>query len=74
MTLDSKIITKKSELDFLNEILDKPKKSQLLYRGSEHNFSALKFHELCDSYPHTLTIVKNEFKKIIGGYTPLIWN
>ena len=50
------------------------KKAQLLYRASEHNFSAKTFHKLCDDNTHTLTLIETEFGKIIGGYSPLSWN
>lgn len=46
---------------------------KLLYRASENKFSMEKFYEKCSNIPHTLILVKTEFNKIIGGYTPLIW-
>jgi hypothetical protein len=51
-----------------------PVKFSLLYRASEFNFSAAEFHKVCDNIPNTLTIVRTEFDKVIGGYTPLAWN
>lgn len=48
-------------------------KANLLYRASQHDFSAHKFHELCDGHTNTLTIIITEHDKIIGGYTPLPW-
>ena len=47
---------------------------QLLFRASEHGFKAAKFHEKCDNTSHTLTLVRTEFGKTIGGYTPIHWN
>jgi hypothetical protein len=37
-------------------------------------FSAFAFHQICDNIAHTLVLVRTEFGKTIGGYTPLIWN
>ena len=54
--------------------LKNPSKITLLFRGSEHKYSAEKFHDMCDNIPHTLTLVRTEFKKTIAGYTPLMWN
>lgn len=30
----------------------------LLFRASEHNFLASKFHEACDNKEHTFTLIK----------------
>ena len=51
----------------------KVKSLKLLYRASDYGFLVSKFHEKCDGIPHTLTVLKNNFNKIVGGYTPLTW-
>jgi hypothetical protein len=51
-----------------------PQSAKLLYRASENNFKADKFHEKCDSIPHTLTLCETVHGKVIGGYTPLVWS
>ena len=33
-----------------------------------------KFHEKCDNIPHTLTLCETIYGKVIGGYTPLVWD
>ena len=38
-----------------------------------NDFSVEKFHDACDGISHTVTLVKTQFGKIIGGYTPLTW-
>ena len=48
--------------------------SKLLFRGSEHNFSAAQFHKHCDGIENTLVIIKTEFDKVIGGSTPDKWH
>ena len=45
----------------------------MLFRASDHGFSIKKFHENCDGVPDTLTILKNEFGNVLGGYTPVEW-
>lgn len=44
-----------------------------MFRASENNFSVKEFHKLCDGIPNTLTLVKTEFNKVIGGFTPIPW-
>jgi hypothetical protein len=51
-----------------------PQSAKLLYRASENNFKADKFHEKCDNIPHTLTLCETVHGKVIGGYTPLVWD
>lgn len=50
------------------------KSAKLLYRASENDSKADKFHEKCDKIPHTLTLCETVHGKVIGGYTPLIWD
>jgi hypothetical protein len=51
-----------------------PQSAKLLYRASENNFKAHKFHEKCDDIHHTLTLCETVHGKVIGGYTPLAWD
>ena len=46
---------------FLSTALNHPKALKLLFRGSEHGFSALAFHECCDNIANTFTIDNNHF-------------
>ena len=58
-----------------NDLFDKKlTKTNLLYKGSENNFSSKKFHELCDNKGPTITIIKSEFDKIFGGFIFNSWN
>jgi hypothetical protein len=51
-----------------------PYEFKLLLRGSRDGFTPIKFHELCDNIPHTVTFIKIKgTEEIIGGYNPLIW-
>ena len=47
---------------------------QLLYRGSEQNFSASVFHILCDKQGPTITIMKSKSGRIFGGFTRQHWD
>lgn len=68
------LITKEFEdIKLLIDSLNKPKSFKLLFRASQHNFESSKFHQLCDGKENTLTLIKTEFGKIIGGFTPLAW-
>ena len=51
----------------------KLKSLRLIFRASQHNFSAAEFHRHCDEVPHTLVLVRSEAGKTFGGYTPLKW-
>lgn len=46
------------KIDFIKESLDYPKKLKLLFTASEHSFKASQFHAVCDSVPHTFTLVE----------------
>ena len=71
--LKSTLVTAKDDIRFVLEQLNCPRKLNLLYRASEHQFSIAKFHQLCDNTCKTLTIFKTEFGRLIGGYTPVSW-
>lgn len=59
--------------NFSDGIETLPKKLCLLYRASEHNFSASKFHQLCDGKGPTLTIIRSTSKTLFGGYASKSW-
>jgi hypothetical protein len=51
-----------------------PYEFKLLLRGSRDGFTPIKFHEICDNIPHTVTLIKIKgTEEIIGGYNPLVW-
>ena len=49
-------------------------KWKLLYRASEHGYSAESFHEYCDDKGPTLTIIKSTDNWIFGCYTTQSWS
>ena len=75
---DTKVIDKssptaKEDIHFMWQSLNNPVDAKLLFRASEHSFKASQFHEKCNSVPDTLTLVKTQFDKVIGGYTHYEW-
>ena len=48
-------------------------KWKLLYRASEHNYTAKSFHDYCDDKGSTLVMIKSSKGFIFGGYTTQSW-
>ena len=49
-------------------------KWKLLYRASEHKYTAKSFHKYCDDKGPTLIIIKSSEGWIFGGYTTQSWS
>ena len=47
---------------------------KLLYRASEHEYTAESFHEYCDDKGPTLIVIKSSGGWIFGGYTTESWS
>ena len=47
---------------------------KLIYRASEHGYTARSFHECCDDEGPTLIVIKSSEGWIFGGYTTQSWN
>ncbi len=60
--------------DKLREWLGDYYKWKLLYRASEHEYTAKSFHEYCDNKGPTLIVIKSSEGWIFGGYTTESWN
>ncbi|KAK8797557.1 hypothetical protein WA158_005903 [Blastocystis sp. Blastoise] len=72
------LILRDKEMDYqLQKWLGKEKKWKLLFRASEHNYSANEFHKYCDNKGETVTIIKHKghdnYINIFGGYTDQSW-
>ena len=48
-------------------------KWRLIYRASEHDYTAKSFHEYCDDKGPTLIVIKSSEGDIFGGYTTQSW-
>ena len=49
-------------------------KMKLLYRASEHGFTAESFHKHCDNIQPTLVLIQDTNDYIFGGYTVAPWS
>ena len=47
---------------------------KFMYKASEYQFSIKKYYELCGKVSNTVIVCKINKDKIIGGYTPLIFD
>ncbi|KAK8807244.1 hypothetical protein WA158_004003 [Blastocystis sp. Blastoise] len=74
---DTKILINKVMETPLVNWLGKEKKWKLLFRASDHNYSASEFHKYCDNKGETVTLIKhighNNHMNIFGGYTDQSW-
>ena len=59
--------------DKLREWLGNDYRWKLLYRASEHGYTAESFHEYCDDKEPTLIVIKSSRGWIFGGYTTRSW-
>ena len=59
---------------YLSEWLGNEYKSKLLYRASEHGYTAKSFHEYCNDKGPTLIVIKSSGGWIFGGYTTQSWS
>ncbi len=58
----------------LREWLGDDYKWKLIYRASEHGYTAESFHEYCDDKGPTLIVIKSSGGWIFGGYTTQLWS
>ena len=70
----SKIIKEEKHDIILQKWFDSKYKWKLLYRASDHDFTADSFHEYCDDKGPTLTIIKSSDGWIFGGFTSQSWS
>ena len=59
---------------FIKELFGLEHRLQLLFRATQHTGAQVEvFHEKCDGVAHTLTLVRTNFGRTLGGYTPAKW-
>ena len=78
--IDSKIITKKEELDFItnrlkqiNYFKNRNLSYELVFRGTRDGRTSDIFHQKCDGTPKTITIIKTVKGLKFGGYIEREW-
>ena len=64
---------------FINEELEKNfskeiKEYKVLFRATRDGFASENFHNKCDGYNSTLTLILTNTKELLGGYTKDSWN
>ena len=69
---NTQIVCKKYDF-YLKKWLGKNKKWRLIYRASEHGYTAKSFHEYCDNAKPSLIVIKSSEGWIFGGYTTQSW-
>ena len=74
--LNSNIIKSQERLNSLVKLLNFENKYnlKLLYQASKDGYSNKKFHEKCDNIKNTITLIEDNNKIIIGGFTSESWN
>ena len=60
--------------DKLREWLGNDFEWRLLYRASEHEYTAKSFHEYCNDKGPNLIVIKSSEGWIFGGYTTQSWS
>ena len=70
----STILTNTQYDSYLREWIGNEYKWKLLYRASEHGFTAKSFHNYCDDKGPTLIVIKSTGGWIFGGYTTKSWS
>ena len=69
----SKVLENSNYDSILRRWLGNHYKWKLIYRASEHGYTAVSFHECCDDKGPTLVIIKSSEGWIFGGYTTQSW-
>ena len=69
------LLTIKQDIEFfklLSTRLKSIRRCAFLFRASDNEYSAAKFHDVCDK-GGTITIIKSNWGNIFGGYTSKSW-
>ena len=70
---DTQLVDQKYD-SYLRKWLGSDYKWKLLYRASEHDYTAKSFHEYCNDKGPTLVVIKSSRGWIFGGYTTQSWS
>ena len=79
--IDSKILTKKEEIDFISNRIKEMKYFnnknifyELIFRATKDGGNSTAFHQKCDGISKTITIIKTIKGLKFGGYINKKWN
>jgi hypothetical protein len=71
---DTKILSYEQQ-EHLNKLYGSNNQQwQLIYRASRDGFTAKRFHQFCDGYGPTMTVIRSQNGCIFGGYTSIPWS
>eukprot|EP01098_Paradermamoeba_levis_P015480 TRINITY_DN790_c0_g1_i2.p1 TRINITY_DN790_c0_g1~~TRINITY_DN790_c0_g1_i2.p1 ORF type:complete len:340 (+),score=80.11 TRINITY_DN790_c0_g1_i2:39-1022(+) len=71
--VDSKILQDKALQALFHQVFPDAKDIKLLYRASRDGWGVKSFHQKCDNFRGTVTLVQAG-KNVFGGYTNSLWN
>jgi hypothetical protein len=67
---NSKCVTENQQREYLRKLLgNKRFVTYMLYRGSEHGWNKIDFHNRCDNKGPTISLFKVKDGDVIGGYS-----
>jgi len=49
-------------------------KANLIYRATRDGFQGSAFHSRCDNITNTVTVIRNNFNYVFGGFTAAKWS
>ena len=67
------LILNKQEINSIHEMINFSNNIKILYRASTDGYESLDFHNHCDGIENTITIIKDNFNNVFGGYTSAKW-
>ncbi len=73
LLVDTHIVNEQYD-DKLRKWLGSYYKWKLIYRSSEHGYTAYSFHKYCNNKEPTLIVIKSREGWIFGGYTTQSWS
>ncbi len=72
---NSKVATENQQKEYLRKLLGNKKfVTYMLYRGSDHGWTAKDFHDRCDNKGPTISLFKVKDGDVIGGYSKAQWS
>lgn len=72
--IDSKILKSGDQTRLLKKwIATGSVKFKLLFRGTRDGFTAQAFHDKCDKFKNTVTLVHSNHGKVFGGFVDIDW-
>lgn len=75
--INSVILQRKEQLKLISILANQNilyNSIQLLFRASKDGYSSKSFHQNCDGYSNTITILKSDKNRVMGGFTSIAWS